>query len=317
MTGISAAADLAEQAARWQRWLRDERRASPHTLAAYGRDLGSFCAFLTEHLGQPPALGDLRRLRRADFRGWLAHRFLAGLKSASTARALSVIRGFFRYLARHHLVENGALAAVRTPKLPRPLPKALTEREAGDAVDGIGALAPAPWLAKRDTAILLLLYGCGLRIGEALSLTRGQAPRDLGTETGSLVVIGKGRKQRTVPVLPIVAAAVHDYLGACPFGGEPHDPLFVGRRGKRLNARQVQLQMQRLRAALGLPETATPHALRHSFGTHLLAGGGDLRTIQELLGHASLSTTQRYTEVDAAGLLKVYDRAHPRAHRRA
>jgi integrase/recombinase XerC len=176
-----------------------------------------------------------------------------------------------------------------------------------DALDNIGELAGEPWIAKRDTALLTLLYGCGLRLGEALSLTRADVK---AARAGRLTVTGKGRKQRVVPVLAIVAAALDDYLAACPF---KHEPLFLGARGGPLHPRIVQDRLQRLRLLLGLPVTATPHALRHSFATHLLAGGGDLRAIQELLGHASLSTTQRYTDVDAAGLLAVYERAHPRA----
>jgi integrase/recombinase XerC len=310
---LTAAADVSAAVEDWQRWLRHERRASPHTLDAYRRDLAAFLAFLTGHLGKPTALADLGRLTRADFRGWLADRSAADLQASSTARALSVVRNFFRFLARRGRVDNAVLSTVRTPRLPRAVPKALTAAEAAEAVDAAGDHARQPWIAKRDTAILSLLYGCGLRLGEALSLNRGDAPRLQGEAIQTLVVTGKGRKQRAVPVLPAVAAAVADYLAACPYGGDAETPLFRGARGARLNPRLVQLRLQELRARLGLPESATPHALRHSFATHLLAGGGDLRAIQELLGHASLSTTQRYTDVDAAALLAVYDKAHPRA----
>jgi integrase/recombinase XerC len=290
-----------------------ERRTSPHTLAAYRRDLAAFLAFLTSHLGQPPALADLPRLTRADFRGWLAARSAADLQASSTARALSVVRNFFRFLARHGRCESAILGTVRTPRLPRSVPKALTAAEAAEAIDAAGDHAREPWIAKRDAAILALLYGCGLRLGEALSLNRRDAPRAQDGEIATLVITGKGRKQRPVPVLPAVAAAISDYLAACPHGGDADAPLFRGARGARLNPRLVQLRLQEMRARLGLPESATPHALRHSFATHLLAGGGDLRAIQELLGHASLSTTQRYTDIDAAALLAVYDKAHPRA----
>jgi integrase/recombinase XerC len=229
------------------------------------------------------------------------------LKASSTGRALSVLRGFYRFLARRKLVENAVVLGMKNPKLPKSVPKALTQAEASDAIDNIGELSDEPWVAKRDAALLTLLYGCGLRLGEALSLTR----RDqLAARAGRLTVTGKGRKQRIVPVLPIVAEALDDYVAACP---HRHDPLFLGVRGGPLNPRIVQNRLQRLRLLLGLPSSATPHALRHSFATHLLAGGGDLRAIQELLGHASLSTTQRYTDVDAAGLMAVYERAHPRA----
>jgi integrase/recombinase XerC len=310
---LIAAADLSTAVEDWQHRLMHERRASPHTLAAYRRDLAAFLAFLSGHLGRPPALVDLTRLTRADFRGWLAARNAADLQASSTARALSVVRNFFRFLARHRSVDNAILGTVRTPRLPRAVPKALTAAEAAEAVDAAGDHARVPWIAKRDTAILAVLYGCGLRLGEALSLNRRDAPRPRDDEIATLIVTGKGRKQRAVPVLPAVAAAIGDYLAACPYGGDADAPLFRGARGARLNPRLVQLRLQELRARLGLPESATPHALRHSFATHLLAGGGDLRAIQELLGHASLSTTQRYTDVDTAALLAVYDKAHPRA----
>ncbi len=296
----------------WQAWLEHERRASPHTRAAYRRDLTQFLEFLSGHLGALPDLNDLADLRTTDFRAWLARRAEQGIGRASRARGLSVVRGFFRWMARAGVVENPALGVLRTPKLPHSVPKALAIDEARETLSLVQGLARDPWAGKRDTAVLALLYGCGLRIGEALSLNRGEAPAP-GQEAMS--VTGKGNKQRYVPLLPAVIEAVRDYLAACPFILPPEGPLFVGARGKRLGARRVQARMAEARAALGLPATATPHALRHSFATHLLAGGGDLRAIQELLGHASLSTTQRYTDVDAAGLLSVYDRAHPRARR--
>lgn len=294
----------------WRAWLVGERRASPHTLDAYGRDMAAFLSFMAEHLGFPPGLNDLGALRVADFRSWLTRRAGDGLTRASTARAMSTVRGFFRFLDRRGQLHNPALAAVRTPKVPKSVPKALDIAEALETVEAVADFADEPWIAKRDVAVLTLLYGCGLRIGEALALNRNQAPAD-----DSLRVTGKGNKERIVPVLPVVRDAITDYLAACPYSLEPDDPLFVGARGKRLSARVVQMQMQKVRLMLGLPETATPHALRHSFATHLLAGGGDLRTIQELLGHASLSTTQRYTDVDSARLLAVYNATHPRARR--
>jgi integrase/recombinase XerC len=302
-----AAADLLEQIGDWRAWLAGEKRASPHSLAAYERDLAAFLAFLAEHQGAAASLTALTRLDRNDLRAWLAHRAGRGLKASSTGRALSVLRGFYRFLARRKLVENAVVLGMKNPKMPKAVPKALTAAEADDAIENIGELSDKPWVAKRDAALLTLLYGCGLRLGEALSLTR----RDqAAARSGRLKVTGKGRKQRIVPVLPIVAAALDDYVASCP---HRHDPLFLGVRGGPLNPRIVQDRLQRLRLMLGLPASATPHALRHSFATHLLAGGADLRAIQELLGHASLSTTQRYTDVDAAGLMAVYDRAHPRA----
>jgi integrase/recombinase XerC len=302
--------DLGQAIQRWQAWLQHERRASPHTVASYGRDLAAFCDFLMEHLGEVPGLGHLAALRAADFRGWLARRAGDGLERSSTARALSTLRTFFRFLDRHGLVHNPALAAVRTPKLPRSVPKPLTEVDAREAVSSVAALQKERWQGKRDAAVLALLYGAGLRISEALGLVRGNAP----LKPGLLTVVGKGSKERVVPILPAVAAAVADYVAVCPWRLEPDGPLFVGARGGALSPRLVQRQMERLRSWLGLPETATPHALRHSFATHLLGNGGDLRAIQELLGHASLSTTQRYTAVDGAALLNAYA-AHPRARR--
>ena len=312
MIGFPAKADLQAALAEWQDWLAHEKRASAHTLSAYRRDLTQFLEFLSGHLGGLPGLKDLRDLRTADFRAWLAARASAGLSRTSVARGLSVVRGFFRWLARRGLVENAALTTLRTPRVPRAVPKALAADEAIETLELARDLAPKPWTGKRDAAVLVLLYGCGLRIGEALSLTRAEAPRP-GQE--ELRVTGKGNKERAVPLLPGVVEAVQDYLAACPFALRPEDPLFVGARGKALGARRVQQTVAELRAALGLPASATPHALRHSFATHLLAGGADLRAIQELLGHASLSTTQRYTEVDIAGLLSVYERAHPRARK--
>lgn len=301
-TGLGQAVDD------WAAWLAHERRASPHTLAAYGQDLAEFLEFLTMHLGGPLTLETLGGLRLADFRSWLAARTSRGLARSSTARALSTVRGFFRRLERLDLVHNAAINVVRTPKVPKALPKALTAEEAFAAIDTAAGMADEPWIAKRDAAILTLLYGAGLRIGEALSLDRRDAPAG-----PALRVRGKGNKERVVPLLPVVVEAIADYLDVCPHTLPPGGPLFVGKRGKRLQPSQVQASLRTVRRALGLPETATPHALRHSFATHLLAGGGDLRTIQELLGHASLSTTQRYTAVDTARLAEVYRATHPRA----
>lgn len=303
-----AAQDLARAIVDWRAWLAAERRASKHTSDAYARDLSAFLTFLTDHIGNEAALTDLGALKPADFRSYLAHRANLGIARSSIARGMSTLRSFFRFLDRGGLVHNPAVKAVKTPRLPKTVPKALDEAEAKAAITTAAELQDEPWLAARDTALLILLYGCGLRIGEALSLTCADMPK-----SDVLRVIGKGRKERIVPVLPIVRDAVRAYRDICPFAPEGDAPLFVGKRGKALNPGVVQRQMRRLRALLGLAETATPHALRHSFATHLLAQGGDLRTIQELLGHASLSTTQRYTVVDEAHLTRVYRAAHPRA----
>lgn len=305
---FNAATELRAAIMQWQSWLANERRASLHTVEAYGRDLAAFIDFLVEHLGERPNLSTFERLKPADVRAWLARRSHDGLARTSTARALSVVRSFLRYCARNDLTQCSAVGAVRTPKLPRAVPKPLTIEDAGDVIDKVSVLSREPWIARRDVALLTLLYGCGLRIGEALDLKRHEAPKG-----DSFRVCGKGRKERVVPVLPIVREAIEAYLAACPYDPGPSGPLFLGARGKALDPAIPQKQMRKLRVWLGLPETATPHALRHSFATHLLAAGGDLRAIQELLGHASLSTTQRYTEVEVDRLIAVYEKAHPRA----
>jgi integrase/recombinase XerC len=308
---LIAEPSLAEAVLAWQGWLAHERRLSRHTVIAYSGDVAGFCRFLAQHLGGPASLNDLTQLRPADLRSWLAWRANQDLARTSTARAIAAVRSLCRFLDRRGLAHVAAVGLIRSPRLPRALPKPLSEGDALDAIDRVAALSDEPWVAARDVALLSLLYGAGLRISEALALNRGDAPQ--GT---TLVVTGKGQKQRVVPILPAVREAIAAYLATCPLPLAPTDPLFVGLRGRRLNPGVVQRQVRRLRAALGLPESATPHALRHSFATHLLAGGGDLRTIQELLGHASLSTTQRYTDVDAARLIAIHAAAHPRGERR-
>ena len=301
-------ANLRSAVQNWLRWLRDERRLSPHTVDAYVRDLSGFLTFMAGHLNGPLTLGGLEALAARDFRAWLAHRSSIGLQRTSTARALSVLRGFFIWLERNDYACNHNIRTVRTPKQPHPVPKPLDEAEAMAVVQDVGILASEPWIAARDIAMMTLLYGCGLRISEALCLTRSQAP------FGSVIrVLGKGGKERMVPVLPVVCEAVHTYISSCPYPLDDNEALFRGARGGPLGPRPIQRQMQKLRSILGLPETATPHSMRHSFATHLLSSGGDLRSIQELLGHASLSTTQRYTAVDTGRLLRDYNATHPRA----
>jgi integrase/recombinase XerC len=304
--------EVAALASEWLDWLAHEKRQAAATVKAYRTDLQSFLGFCAVHLGEPPDLARLTGLRAADFRAWLAWRHGQGLARTSTARALAALRSFYRYLDRQHGRHNPALKALRTPRLPRRLPRPLSASQAGDLMEATRGEASLDWLAKRDVALLLLLYGAGLRIGEALTLERaaiGPDPAKLRT----LLIIGKGGKQRLVPVLPVIATAIADYLAACPYWQGPSAPLFLGKRGRRLQQPIVRRLMQNLRRRLGLPESATPHALRHSFATHLLAGGADLRTIQELLGHASLSTTQGYTGVDGERLMRLYHQAHPRA----
>ena len=305
---FAAADDLRAAIGLWGSWLAGERRASAHTVAAYQRDLAGFLDFIAAHRGGPPSLATISALLPVDFRAYLAERARRHIERSSLARGLSVVRGFVKFLERRDLAANASLAALRSPKLPHSVPKPLTVADAVEAVEAVGELVASEWQGKRDTAILTLLYGCGLRLSEALGLKRSEAPRG-----EVLAVTGKGRKDRIVPVLPAVRDAIDNYLAACPYPLTRDGPLFVGARGGPLNPRLVQRQMAALRGFLGLPETATPHALRHSFATHLLGGGGDLRAIQELLGHASLSTTQRYTSVDTEHLLAIYDAAHPRA----
>lgn len=308
---LALAHDLQSAFQRWQGWLKSERRTSDHTIDGYVRDVAGFLRFLVDHRGGPLNLATLEALTAQDFRAWLAARAGDGAGPATRARAMSSLRSFFRFLERVGLASNSALVTVRTPKVARSLPRPLSEPDARAVVETAAATEEEPWVAARDVALVTLLYGCGLRLGEALGLTRAEAPL---SET--LVVTGKGRKQRMLPVLPAVRRAVADYLAACPHPLPADGPLFVGVRGSALNPGVAQRQVRRLRAFLGLPETATPHALRHSFATHLLAGGADLRAIQELLGHASLSTTQRYTGIETERLMTTYRAAHPRAKRR-
>ena len=301
--------EVMEERRRWLAGLADERRLSEKTVEAYERDTRQFLTFLTAHLAGPPRLCDIRALRPADLRGFLAHRRKGGAGARTLGRGLAGLRSFLRYLERNGLANAAGAGAVRSPKQPKSLPKPLTDREALKVVAADAQLAEEPWIAARNVAVLTLLYGCGLRISEALDLT----PGDFAEAATSLRVTGKGGKTRIVPLIAAAAEAVAAYRKLCPYHLAAGEPIFRGARGARLQPAIIQREMQKLRAGLGLPDTATPHALRHSFATHLLAGGGDLRTIPELLGHASLSTTQVYTGVDSARLLEIYDRAHPRA----
>lgn len=306
--GVPTADDIGSAVADWRQWLEQERQASRHTVSAYLGDVSTFLAFLSGYHGRPPQLADMALASITDFRAWLSERAREGLCPASRARALAAVRNFFRWLERNGRVHNPAIANVQSPRAGRRLPRPLARDDALALLDEAEEAPDVPWIGKRDRALFTLLYGCGLRIDEALRLNRGQAP--LGE---TITVTGKGDKQRIVPVLPAVREAMVGYLSECPFPLGRHDPLFVGARGGRLNPGVAQRQMRRLRNTLGLPETATPHALRHSFATHLLQGGGDLRAIQDLLGHASLSTTQRYTAAELSHLRTVYNAAHPRA----
>jgi len=317
LADCSAEPALKTALANWLDWLNHEKRSSPHTLSNYARDIATFLRFLSGHLGFTPGLRELEALSAADFRSWLAQMGQDGKTRTTIARRFSTLRTLYKYFEREGVVKNAAIHAVRTPKLPKTLPKALTAEDALELLDLADQLAEEPWVGKRDRALLMVLYGCGLRIAEALNLTVKDVPVQNQKGGDTMVVTGKGNKQRVVPVLAQVSKAVQDYIRMSPYPMTPDSPLFLGVRGKRLQAGIAQAMVREARALLHLPDSVTPHALRHSFATHLLAGGGDLRTIQELLGHASLSTTQRYTDVDATRLQAVYAHTHPRAKRAA
>ncbi|MFN4228984.1 tyrosine recombinase XerC [Parvibaculum sp.] len=304
---IPAADNARNEVRNWYAHLMGERRMSEATLVNYHRDVTRFFEFLVDHLGGPADLDALAALQTRDFRAFVSQRRNEGLQSRSIARMISSVRSFFRFLDRSNILSNASATTLRSPKLPHAIPKPLSVSGADAMIGEAEALPGEAWKGLRDAAVLTLLYGCGLRVSEALALNRNTAPLK-----DTLRITGKGNKERIVPVLPAAREAVERYLALCPFGLTGEDPLFVSARGKRLGQRQVREAMQTLRLRLGLPDTATPHALRHSFATHLLAGGGDLRAIQELLGHSSLSTTQMYTEVDSARLLDIYDKAQRR-----
>ncbi len=303
--------DLTAALLNWQDYLLAERDLAPKTLESYFRDVRQFIGYFHRKHQEDIGLAALEALEPRDFRGFLAFRREAGASDRSVARALSALRMFYRFLERQHGISNKALLLINSPKIshsiPKPIPvdKAMESLASTDMVRDV-----AGWISDRDVAVLSLLYGAGLRISEALNLTPPDAPE---IEGGVLRVVGKGARERSVPILPIVGEAVQAYIASCPFELADDEALFRGERGGKLSPRIIQLLMARLRHALNLPDTATPHALRHSFATHLLGKGADLRQIQELLGHASLSTTQIYTEVDREQLLRIYDAAHPRS----
>ena len=282
--------------------------ASENTLKAYRCDLLEFLGFMTGHMGGPQGLAPLARIGVPDMRAWMAQARGTGLGARSLARKLSAVKSFYRWLAEREGFEPTAVLSARAPKFQPRLPRPLAEDAARAVINTVELQSDKGWIGARDTAVVTLLYGCGLRISEALGLKGRDAPLP-----AALRIVGKGGKERVVPVIDAAREAVDAYLRHCPFAAEPDAALFRGARGGALNPRQVQKVMAQTRMQLGLPATATPHALRHSFATHLLAAGGDLRAIQELLGHASLSTTQTYTEVDTARLMDIYNRTHPKA----
>lgn len=307
---LPAKPDLLDARKAWLDGLARERRLSAHTVEAYERDTRQFLHFLAAHQGGAPGLEDVSDLRPLDLRAFLTQRRNTGAGARTLSRGLAGVRSFLRYLEREGLANAAAATAMRAPRQPRSLPRPLTAKDAVRVVATDEQLHHAPWIRARNACVMTLLYGCGLRLGEALSLDGG-ALRDPGER--ALRITGKGGKTRLVPLLPVLFEAADAYRALCPYDLAPGAPLFRGARGGPLRPAVLQRDMRRLRSALGLPDTATPHALRHSFATHLLGSGGDLRTIQELLGHASLTTTQAYTGVDAARLLDAWKNAHPRA----
>ena len=307
---FNATPDLQKQCGMWLESLAVENRLSPHTVASYARDLTQFLDFLADHYARPPALADISSLQLADLRAFLAARRHSGAQSRSLNRSVSGLRNFARFLERRNTPVSPAFNLLSVPKTTRSLPRPVAQNDALAMIRLALESASAVWVGRRDAALLCLLYGAGLRVSEALQLDVKSLPP---TQDRALRILGKGNKERQVPLLPIIRQTLDDYIRAAPFVFAPEDPVFRGIRGGRLSARQTQMMVAGLRRTLGLADTVTPHALRHSFASHLLAAGGDLRTIQELLGHRQLSSTQIYTEVDAQSLRDVYDKVHPRA----
>ncbi len=299
---------MTDALARWLDHCRALAGAAENTIKAYQTDVLGFLAFMTRHNGEMQGLGPISQIAVRDMRSWMAHERGRGVGARSLARELSAVKSFYRWLSEREGFEPTAVLSTRSPKFQRKLPRPLAEDAAVAMIDTVELQARAPWVAARDAAVVTLLYGCGLRISEALGLTGADAPLP-----AALRITGKGGKERIVPVIDPARDAVQAYVAVCPYPQQPAAPLFRAIRGGPLAPRAVQKVMEQARLQLGLPATATPHAMRHSFATHLLSAGGDLRTIQELLGHASLSTTQAYTAVDTARLMEVYDKAHPKA----
>lgn len=303
------ARDVQLQLKGWVAELAGVKRSSNHSINAYLHDVSGFLAFLTQHHGCGVELATLDGVQERDLRAWLAYRRTRNFAKSSNARALSAVRTFYRYLNKNGAVNNIAPLQVSAPKLDKPLPKSPNEEQAESALEALEAQDTSAWIAARDHALAMLLYGCGLRISEALGLSVA----DVSHEASSLRIRGKRGKVRHVPLMKIVAAAIDQYRSLCPMLGSGEAPLFIGARGRKLQAAVFQRTLRVMRRQMGLPESLTPHALRHAFATHLLSRGAELRDIQELLGHESLSTTQRYTHVDASRLLAAYEKAHPRA----
>jgi integrase/recombinase XerC len=300
--------DLSSLTAQWEDWLFLQRRLSSHTLLAYRHDLGQFLSFITLYLSEEISPSLLASLKIQDFRAWLADRHAKNYTPRSTARALSVIRNFFKYLEKFGY-HNTAILAIRSPRLKPGLPKPLPVSDAKTLAESIANLEEEPWVGARNRALFSLMYSCGIRLGEALSLTY----EDIDKANDVLTIVGKGNKQRQVPLIPLIKEAILTYITLCPYPFSQKTPLFLGVQGKKLNACMAQRAMRHYRAFAGLPETTTPHVLRHSCATHLMSASGDLRSVQELLGHASLATTQIYTNLDEEYLMNIYTQAHPRS----
>lgn len=288
----------------WLLWLKNERRYSAHTVDAYARDIACFINFFAD--GTALGLSFLQKMQAHDFRRFISFRSMHHIEKSSQSRELSAIKNFFKWLDKNNLIKNSAISIISNPRLPKVLPKALDCDDTEELLQQAKFFAKDDWQGLRDQAILILLYGCGLRISEALSLNFG----DIKPDSRFVRIKGKGNKERLVPLLPIISEAVNAYIAASPYNFKQGEALFVGARGERLSPRIIQRQLQKIRAYMGLPDTVTPHALRHSYATHLLAEGTDLRSIQELLGHASLTTTQRYTDVQTETLKREYDKAY-------
>lgn len=302
------AEDLQNCLHQWNDYLNFEKNMSKHTLRAYNSDVSHFIEFLINHFGTTPSINDLSEVTIRDFRAWMSRKAMDGTTNASRARSLSGVKNFLNWLDKQGIMHNAAISTVRTPKLPHKLPRPIHETQAFKMIDQAGIHEKEDWIAHRNTALFMLLYGCGLRIDEALSIKIKDLPHD-----GFLRVIGKGNKERQVPVLDSVKNMLEAHVKVCPYPTNHERAIFLGARGKTLHQGVAQKAMRDLRATLGLAENVTPHAFRHSFATHLLQNGANLREIQELLGHSSLSTTQRYTEVNAEELMRIYKSAHPRA----
>ncbi|MFK7839734.1 MAG: tyrosine recombinase XerC [Bdellovibrionales bacterium] len=307
-TLATCAPDLSHTLEKWIDYLRVEKQVSKHTFRAYTSDVNNFITFMRDHTGKTPCIGDIADVKIADLRSWMSQKSINGASNASRARSLSGVKNFLNWADKNGIMHNAAIHVMRSPKLGHKLPRPLFENQALKILDNADLLTAEDWIGMRDRALFTLLYGCGLRINEALNLDIKDMPED-----GFIRVIGKGSKERIVPVIDLVTTAITQYLDQCPYPVTKDSPIFLGARGARLNQGIAQKSMRQIRSVLGLPETATPHAFRHSFATHLLQNGANLREIQELLGHSSLSTTQRYTEINAEELLRIYKNAHPRA----